>query len=63
LVPGPIGLAFEHELWLCFFAGVVRQRFADRRLPVADGPALVPGAAADAAAALQHSDANALQNL
>src|SRR3954471_20056855 len=60
---GQVGLAFEHELWLCFFAGVVRQRFADRRQPVADGPASVPGAAADAAAALQHSDANALQNL
>jgi glycosyltransferase involved in cell wall biosynthesis len=60
---GQVGLAFEHELWLCFFAGVVRQRFADRRLPVADGPASVPGAAADAAAALQHRDANALQNL
>ena len=23
--------AFEHELWLCFFAGVVRQRWRDRR--------------------------------
>jgi glucosyl-dolichyl phosphate glucuronosyltransferase len=33
--------AFEHELWLCFFAGVVRQRWADRSLPVADGPATV----------------------
>jgi glycosyltransferase involved in cell wall biosynthesis len=33
--------AFEHELWLCFFAGVVRQRWADRRLPVAAGPATV----------------------
>ena len=36
------GLAFEHELWLCFFAGIVRQRFADRRLPVAAGPASLP---------------------
>ena len=35
-------LAFEHELWLCFFAGIVRQRFADRRLPIADGPASLP---------------------
>ena len=33
------GLAFEHELWLCFFAGIVRQRFVDRRLPIAEGPA------------------------
>ena len=23
--------AFEHELWLCFFAGIVRQRFRDTR--------------------------------
>jgi hypothetical protein len=23
--------AFEHELWLCFFAGIVRQRFRDSR--------------------------------
>jgi hypothetical protein len=22
---------FEHELWLWFFAGIVRQRFADSR--------------------------------
>jgi len=33
--------AFEYELWLCFFAGVVRQRWADRRLPVAAGPASI----------------------
>jgi hypothetical protein len=45
-----VGLAFEHELWLCFFAGVVRQRFADRTLPVAEGPATVARAEADAAA-------------
>jgi glycosyltransferase involved in cell wall biosynthesis len=31
--------AFEYELWLCFFAGVVRQRWADRKMPVASGPA------------------------
>lgn len=31
-------LAFEHELWLCFFAGIVRQRWIDRRLPVATSP-------------------------
>jgi len=34
-------VAFEDELWLCFFAGVVRQRWSDRRLPVAPGPASV----------------------
>jgi glycosyltransferase involved in cell wall biosynthesis len=28
--------AFEYELWLCFFAGIVRQRWADRRLTVAE---------------------------
>jgi glycosyltransferase involved in cell wall biosynthesis len=33
--------AFEYELWLCFFAGIVRQRWADRKLPVAPGPASV----------------------
>jgi hypothetical protein len=33
--------AFEYELWLWFFAGVVRQRWTDRRLPVAAGPASV----------------------
>lgn len=36
---GDIAEAFEHELWLCFFAGVVRQRRADRKLTVAEGPA------------------------
>lgn len=36
-----IGLAFEYELWLCFFAGIARQRWADRHLPVAPGPASV----------------------
>jgi len=45
-----VGLAFEHELWLCFFAGVVRQRFAARALPVAEGPATVARAEADTAA-------------
>jgi glycosyltransferase involved in cell wall biosynthesis len=34
-------MAFEHELWLYFFAGVVRQRWADRSRPVAAGPATV----------------------
>lgn len=28
----------QHELWLCSFAGVARQRWADRRRPVADEP-------------------------
>jgi glucosyl-dolichyl phosphate glucuronosyltransferase len=32
-------IAFEYELWLCFFAGIVRQRWADRKQPVGDGPA------------------------
>jgi glucosyl-dolichyl phosphate glucuronosyltransferase len=36
---GDVGTAFEHELWLCFFAGIVRQRWADRKLPIVDGPA------------------------
>jgi glycosyltransferase involved in cell wall biosynthesis len=31
--------AFEYELWMCFFAGVVRQRWNDRHLPIAAGPA------------------------
>jgi glucosyl-dolichyl phosphate glucuronosyltransferase len=26
--------AFEHELWVCFFAGVMRQRWNDRRIPI-----------------------------
>lgn len=26
--------AFEHELWLCFFAGVARQRWTDRKLMI-----------------------------
>lgn len=26
--------AFEHELWLCFFAGVVKQRWAERHVPI-----------------------------
>jgi glucosyl-dolichyl phosphate glucuronosyltransferase len=30
-------IAFEHELWLCFFAGIVRQRWADRKAPIGDG--------------------------
>jgi glycosyltransferase involved in cell wall biosynthesis len=27
-------VAFEHEMWLCFFAGLMKQRWADRRAPV-----------------------------
>jgi len=38
---GNVAAAFEYELWLCFFAGVVRQRWADRHLPIAAGPASV----------------------
>jgi glucosyl-dolichyl phosphate glucuronosyltransferase len=34
-----VGTAFEYELWLCFFAGIVRQRWTDRKLPVVGGPA------------------------
>jgi len=30
LLRGDIEVAFEHELWLCFFAGIVRQRWTDR---------------------------------
>lgn len=26
--------AFEHELWLCFFAGVAKQRWAERKVPI-----------------------------
>jgi hypothetical protein len=43
-----VSAAFEYELWLCFFAGVVRQRWSDRHFPVAPGPASVavtPGGA------------------
>lgn len=39
---GDEATAFEHELWLCFFAGVVRQRFEDRHRPIAAGPATRP---------------------
>jgi hypothetical protein len=38
---GHVAAAFDRELWLCFFAGLARQRWADRFLPVADGPATV----------------------
>ena len=26
--------AFEHEVWLCFFAGLARQRWVDRKMPI-----------------------------
>jgi glucosyl-dolichyl phosphate glucuronosyltransferase len=60
-----VSLAFEHELWLCFFAGVVRQRYSDRNLPVAEGPATRPHPVVRAAAAELPSDEakSALQNL
>src|SRR5581483_756278 len=34
--------AFEHELWLCFFAGIVRQRWTDRHRPVGVAAANAP---------------------
>lgn len=34
-IRGNDAVAFEYELWLCFFAGLVRQRWADRDLPIA----------------------------
>ena len=34
-VTGRSAESFEHELWLCFFAGVLRQRWQDRLRPVA----------------------------
>jgi glucosyl-dolichyl phosphate glucuronosyltransferase len=33
-VKGDPVTAFEHEMWLCFFAGLVKQRWADRRVPI-----------------------------
>lgn len=26
--------AFEHEVWLCFFAGILKQRWAQRKVPI-----------------------------
>ena len=40
-VQGHMATAFEYELWLRFFAGIVRQRWPDRHQPIADGPATV----------------------
>ena len=36
---GRVDHAFNYELWLCFFAGVVRQRWTDRNRPITPGPA------------------------
>jgi glucosyl-dolichyl phosphate glucuronosyltransferase len=30
--------AMQHELWLCFFAGIVRQRWRDRAAPIGAAP-------------------------
>jgi glycosyltransferase involved in cell wall biosynthesis len=39
-VTGRSAESFEHELWLCFFAGVLRQRWQDRLMPVGAGQQL-----------------------
>ena len=39
-VAGRRAESFEHELWLCFFAGVLRQRWQDRLAPVGAGTEL-----------------------
>jgi glycosyltransferase involved in cell wall biosynthesis len=31
---GDVVTAFEHELWLCFFAGIARQRWAERKVVI-----------------------------
>lgn len=31
---GDVVAAFEHELWLCFFAGVLKQRWSERNVPI-----------------------------
>jgi glucosyl-dolichyl phosphate glucuronosyltransferase len=33
-VRGDVVAAFEHELWLCFFAGIAKQRWSERHVPV-----------------------------
>ena len=48
--------AFNYELWLCFFAGVVRQRWADRNRPIAPGPATLPQSFRPAVAARSADD-------
>lgn len=37
-VRGHAVAAFEHETWLCFFAGIVRQRWTDTRGPMRASP-------------------------
>jgi GT2 family glycosyltransferase len=48
-----VPLAFEHELWLCFFAGLARQRWIDRKRPVARGPASTGGLIEQAVGSVQ----------
>jgi glucosyl-dolichyl phosphate glucuronosyltransferase len=48
-----VPIAFEHELWLCFFAGLAYQRWNDRKLPVAPGPASTGAAVPTAVGAVQ----------
>jgi glucosyl-dolichyl phosphate glucuronosyltransferase len=53
-IKGNARAAFEYELWLCFFAGVVRRRWADRHRAIAaatTSPAAItdPGAQPNAA--------------
>jgi glycosyltransferase involved in cell wall biosynthesis len=43
---GDAASSFDSELWLCFLAGVARQRWADRRLPRPPAHLRAPGAAA-----------------
>ncbi len=38
------GQAVQHDLWLCFFAGVVRQRWRDRRAPIGAAAGDLPDA-------------------
>ncbi|HJZ74187.1 MAG TPA: glycosyltransferase family 2 protein [Vicinamibacterales bacterium] len=33
-VRGDAALAFEHELWLCFFAGIAKQRWTERKVVI-----------------------------
>jgi hypothetical protein len=33
--------AFEHELWVCFFAGILRQRWIDRSSTIQSAAAAV----------------------
>ena len=31
---GDVAVSFEHELWLCFFAGIAKQRWAERKVVI-----------------------------